>query len=122
MRFPWQFFYDLYGKNIKYTMTFFMLIVVMNLAYLFYLALTHEDFLRSEIKEVKIEYKFNNRGMIYFNGKYTIMGMTNKDTISMHDVLIPGSILLKTSKNDSVVVLDAAGKAHSFILNDDDIW
>lgn len=122
MKYPDQFFYDLYGKNIKYTMSFFAFIVFGIFGYIVYEGLKYENFETADIKEIKVVRVFNHRGVLFLNEKYNIIGGYNRDTVSMDDILVPGAFLLKTENKDSIVIIDINGQVHSFILNDDGYW
>lgn len=121
MKYPEQFFYDLYGKNIKYTMTIFMFIVAMILAYLFYESSKYEDFLKSKINEIIIFKAYYHRGGIFINKKYYIEE-TCDGKVCMYDKLIKGSILRKTNNKDSVAVIDKNGESYKFNVNKQDGW
>lgn len=122
MKYPEQFFYDLYGKNIKYTMTVFALIVLGAWGCFVYIHLKHEDFLESNVREIEVVSVFNQRGVIFLNQSYKLLGTTNNDSVSMDDILVPGATLKKTEKLDSIVIIDINGKVHSFNLNDKSYW
>lgn len=121
MRYPDQFFYDLYGKNIKYTMTIFMFIVAMILAYIFYEASKYEDFLKSELHEIKIFKIYNHRGVAYMNNEYSIQG-TCTDSICMYVKLTHGAILRKSEHPDTIIIIDQKGEIFKFNVNEDDGW
>jgi len=118
MKYPEQFFYDLYGKNITYTMSVFALIVLGAWGCFVYIHLKHEDFLESNVREIEVVSVFNQRGVIFLNQSYKLLGTTNNDKVSMDDILVSGAILKKTEKLDSIVIIDIDGKVHSFNLND----
>ena len=121
MKYPEQFFYDLYGKNIKYTMTIFMAIVAMILAYLFYESSKYEDFIKSEMHEIKIFKVYNQRGVAYMNNEYFIQG-TCTDSICMYEKLTQGAILRKSEHQDTIIIIDQKGEIFKFNVNKDDGW
>jgi len=122
MKYPEQFFYDLYGENIKYTMSFFALIVFGILGYIVYIDSKHDNFLKSDIEEVKVVSVFNHRGVIFFNDRFKIFGGSNIDKIKMYKILIPGATLIKTENKDSIVILGIDGQSYYFDISDKKYW
>lgn len=113
MKFKNELFSDLY---FKYAMpVVFLSLSGVLIGFIIYRGLFFKPFLGSNFQEIKIEKIYRERNTLYFNGEFTIYNENHKD-IYLSEVLVSGSRLVKTSKRDSIIVIDKFNKVYSFVF------